>query len=375
MIHILNLGLGVDSTSILLSWIYKPKTRPFNSLDELLLITAQTGNEHQSTKRLVETHILPLLRQHQIRFVQVAKAGHSKRDGYTVLSDTRNPRTCHIEGDYTLGHSLKIAGTSQPVSGAHTCAMKFKGAVIDQWIVDHLSGEAIGPYLGYCKGEEKRSAKCADYPCMGSDYRFPLQEWGWDRETCIDYIRKKTGANWLKSACVFCPFCKPEQAGQRWESEPEAGLYALTLEAAALALNPRMKLFASRSAWEIAPQFVRELAVNHLDSIDWAVYRVERIYQGKQISRRVMRVSEPMPRRAADAQVSVIAKQHGCACDTSDPTYTRAYEYHRKPSESLTCEGFWVAAPGFIQNKVHRPNYFEQTWREATGKVKQLSLV
>ncbi|MGR3280592.1 hypothetical protein ACSYAD_36670, partial [Acaryochloris marina NIES-2412] len=91
-----------------------PKTRPFNSFDELLLITAQTGNEHQSTKRLVETHILPLLRQHQIRFVQVAKAGHSKRDGYTVLSDTQNPYTCHIEGDYTLGHSLRIAGTSQP---------------------------------------------------------------------------------------------------------------------------------------------------------------------------------------------------------------------------------------------------------------------
>ncbi|MGR3280633.1 hypothetical protein ACSYAD_36885, partial [Acaryochloris marina NIES-2412] len=85
------------------------------------------------------------------------------------------------------------------------------------------------------------------------------------------------------------------------------------------ALNPRMKLFASRSAWEIAPQSVRELAVNHLNSIDWAVYRVERIYQGKQISRRVKKVSEPMPRHVANAQVSVIARHHGCACDTSDP--------------------------------------------------------
>lgn len=59
------------------------------SLNELLVLTAQTGNEWNDTARDVEAHILSLLHEHNIRFVQVARHGHLESDGITVLSGTR----------------------------------------------------------------------------------------------------------------------------------------------------------------------------------------------------------------------------------------------------------------------------------------------
>ena len=35
---------------------------------------------------------------------------------------------------------------------------------------------------------------------------YPLVEWGWTRQDCIDYLRQKLGITWRKSACVQCPF-------------------------------------------------------------------------------------------------------------------------------------------------------------------------
>ena len=95
MIHILNYGMGVDSTAILLRWLLEPSTRDFD-LSELLILTAQTGDEFEDTKELVEAHILPLLQQYGVRFVQVARNGASIRDGYIVLSDSRSSQTLHI---------------------------------------------------------------------------------------------------------------------------------------------------------------------------------------------------------------------------------------------------------------------------------------
>ena len=84
MIHILNYGMGVESTAILLRWMLEPSSRDFE-LSELLVLTAQTGDEFEDTKELVETHILPLMRSHRVRFVEVARNGPSVRDGYALL--------------------------------------------------------------------------------------------------------------------------------------------------------------------------------------------------------------------------------------------------------------------------------------------------
>lgn len=73
----LSYGLGADSTAILLRWLAEPGTAPCD-LDELIIVTAMTGDEWTITGRLVETHILSRLAARRIRYAQVARAGHAK---------------------------------------------------------------------------------------------------------------------------------------------------------------------------------------------------------------------------------------------------------------------------------------------------------
>ena len=75
-------------SALLVRWLRAPSTRPC-SLDDLLVVSAQTGDEYEDTQELVETHILPLLREYNVRYVQVARKGPVEADGIVVLDDTR----------------------------------------------------------------------------------------------------------------------------------------------------------------------------------------------------------------------------------------------------------------------------------------------
>ena len=96
-LHILNWGMGVEGTAVLVCWLLKPSTCPLQIFQDLIVLTAQTGDEVNETKFLCETYLFPLLRQHQIRLVQVAKTTASKLDGYTILGDTTEPYDCTLK--------------------------------------------------------------------------------------------------------------------------------------------------------------------------------------------------------------------------------------------------------------------------------------
>lgn len=106
---ILSYGMGVESSTILTKCLLMPSSRPF-PLEDLIVVTAQTGDEYKNTQRDVEAHTLPLLRKHRIRYVQVARAGHLESDGITVLSDTREPKALWIQDAYKLSDELRAAG-------------------------------------------------------------------------------------------------------------------------------------------------------------------------------------------------------------------------------------------------------------------------
>jgi hypothetical protein len=108
---ILSYGMGVESsiTAILVRWLTDPSTCP-SRLSNVLVISAQVGDEYEDTRRAVESHILPLLREHNIRYVQVARHGPLEEDGITVLSDTMQPERLFIEGDYKLSDELRTNG-------------------------------------------------------------------------------------------------------------------------------------------------------------------------------------------------------------------------------------------------------------------------
>ncbi|MGB8699116.1 MAG: hypothetical protein WCD18_06850 [Thermosynechococcaceae cyanobacterium] len=382
MIHILNWGMGVESTAILLRWLLDEGSRDF-ALSELLVLTAQTGDEFDDTKALVETHILPLLRQNQVRLVEVARNGPTVKDGYIVLQDSRFPVTLHTEGAYTLSENLIAAGTVPRLGRPHLCAIRFKGEVLDAWIADHIH-DPFGPYIGYNAEETKRAEKSSDYGCRGETYRYPLIEWGWSRQDCLDYLKQMLGADWEKSCCQYCPFQSKAAAIARYRQQPQAGAFALWIGGLALALNPRMHLFSRGTAYDVCVEGgchkALELYRQRLEREDFAVYRVRRIYAANGTTKRTTvnaRRNVETVGQGNRTQMTDLLAQMGNAQDAELETsggWLRFYRHRKTPKVYPSYEEFFVVCPDAIRDKCQNPTRFESDWQQLTGAVRQLSL-
>jgi hypothetical protein len=280
---VLSYGMGVESTGILVRWILDPSSRDFD-LDDLIVVTAQTGHEFADTKDLVETYLLPLLRHHGIRWVQIARAANSSTAGIVILSDTRSPEVCYTAGAYTLGQELEAAGTVPEVAkGRRKCSQKSKGAPLDEWIDKELNGRLYRHFIGFNANEPKRVTCDLSYTNVERHSEYPLVEWGWSREATQDYLRSVFGIPWKKSCCSFCPFSGgKEEMMERYRVFPQQAAEALMLEYVSMALNPRMTLFSGKSLLSSirADGNARALEIFHhmLSVEEWAIYRVRRIY-------------------------------------------------------------------------------------------------
>lgn len=110
---VLSYGMGLDSTALLLRWLEEPSSRDFD-LQELVVVSSMTGHEFDSTRRAVDAHVLPRLRAHSVRFVQIARSQRRTTragDGIVVLDDSREPQFLYADGAYTLGQEMLSAGT------------------------------------------------------------------------------------------------------------------------------------------------------------------------------------------------------------------------------------------------------------------------
>jgi hypothetical protein len=366
-----NYGLGWDSTAILLRWLREPATRDFQ-LDQLIVIVAQVGEEFAGTQCLVEQIMFPLLAQHRIRTVQVARAGPSDKDGITVLSDTRRPITLHIEGAWRLGDHLMRDGTApQYVNGRHFCAQRFKGWPISQWLTRELGNRPYRSIIGYHAGEPKRAAKAADYADIQRAHEFPLITWGWGRAEVEAYVRAVTGAEWEKSCCGFCPFTNGRaELIERHRREPEQGVRALLLEHLSRAMNPRFGLYPSGKPLRATLAEADIVAVltrfdQLLDETPWALYRVRRIY----------REQAPLVDRSIDVIATgdrAVMLNHLRSLGPAEIAGGIERVYLRRRPEGLrpSVEAFYVAAPANINEKEKKS--FSTMWSSRTGEALEI---
>ncbi|WP_157529730.1 hypothetical protein [Nocardia sp. NRRL S-836] len=116
------LGLGCDSSAILARWLTNPSSRDF-ALDDLVVITAMTGQEWPVTRLLVEEHLLPLMAAAGVRFIQVARRGPRQADGIDILSDTRSPDRLQLVGAWTLAHEMFAGATVPQTAGDRLCSV------------------------------------------------------------------------------------------------------------------------------------------------------------------------------------------------------------------------------------------------------------
>lgn len=286
---VLSLGMGCDSSAILTRWLTEPTSRDF-ALDDLVVVTAMVGDEYPDTVALVSEHLLPLMREHRVRYVQLARGGLTQADGIVVLDDSRTPEQLHADGVYRLSDELRTAGTiPQVAAGRRTCSQKFKGWVIDTWLGREFGDRAFTHVFGFNADERRRADRDVSYvdnDKLTRSYRYPLIEWDWHRSDLEDYLESAWGLRWAASACAQCCFAScagpASEIRERWRRFPEAAGDALFIEHMALALNPSTPLFGRRSAVDLVVEDGNIAALDELrkrlDAQPWAVYEVRRLF-------------------------------------------------------------------------------------------------
>lgn len=278
---ILSYGMGVDSTAILLRWMAEPETCPCD-LKDLVVITSMVGDEFETTRVLLEKHILPRLREHGIRFIQVARGGLKEEAGAIILSDTSAPTELFFDGVYKLSDEMRAAATIPTTGGTRKCSLKYKGWVIDGILNNELQGAPFIHVIGFNAEEGRRIAKDQVYGAGGNrTASYPLMDWGWDRAKCEEYIEEQVGAAWRKSACSFCPFSSGcGEVVERFVAEPEGAALAMEIEQVALTFNPRMKLYKTKTVRSVIEAAgvtkALQLLDDRLDATEWALYRLRR---------------------------------------------------------------------------------------------------
>lgn len=121
--------------------------------------------------------------------------------------------------------------------GFKNCSQKFKIAPQDKYMNNlpeakavWAAGEKVTKIIGYDLDEQRRvdNAPSEDKKyCMW----YPLIEWGWGREECIEVIERAGLPQPGKSACYFCPASKYHEIRSLEQNYPELLAKALEMEA------------------------------------------------------------------------------------------------------------------------------------------------
>lgn len=279
-------GMGVDSIAWLTAVLRGDIPVDFE-IPRMVVGSAMTGDESKRTRWAMETFALPLMRKHNVRYVQMARGGWSQEDGVEVLSDSRQTTRMVMRGKVTLSESAAAAGTI-PQQSNRNCSYAFKGWVLDTWLAAEYGETQRRHVVGFAAEETGRAARDDGYSrnTPGKVPWYPLIELDWDRDQCLRYLWDVYGIEWPRSCCGFCPFQAGPDIGRmaaRWQAEPEQAATALRLELPALALNPRMRLFGDLSAGDAARRFglgdVVDQVRAELAAKPAAIYEIRRVYR------------------------------------------------------------------------------------------------
>jgi hypothetical protein len=85
-------------------------------------------------------------------------------------------------------------------------------------------------YIGYDAGETRRMENAMKRVDNMYENKYPLIEWGWEREECIEEIEKARVKMPSKSACFFCPSSRPKEIIDLYEKHPDLIQRALKIE-------------------------------------------------------------------------------------------------------------------------------------------------
>jgi hypothetical protein len=370
-------GMGADSTAGLHRTLVDPICRPpelLPDLSNLIVMIAQTGDEWSDTIRLVEQHMLPVLRQYRVRVVEVARAGPAEADGIVILQDTRHPVRLHADpvehGFFALSEEHRRNGVMPQLGGRRLCSAKAKGFPLDEWRKRALGNRRYVHAVGFNADEGSRIAGDVSVTLGGRrEPIYPVHQWQWSRQDCLDYLWQVFGVEWPKSCCRQCCFAGsrtgwPAQLA-RYQAYPAEAAPHVVDEFVTVALNKESGLFgpdatlSGRLERDHAGEVLR-LARRQARGMVWALYRVRRLFWAPaQAWRSVQRLRHgPAPHMRA--VLRELAASLGVPLRT-DAGHPRLWLAQRTPGVYPALEEFFVAAPAQAVGKQRRA--FEARWR------------
>lgn len=118
--------------------------------------------------------------------------------------------------------------------GFKSCSHKYKKQPQEKWAnnwqearITWDMGGKITKFLGIDIGETRRAKIPEDAKYR---YRYPLIEWGWDRDDCLKAIDRAGITGVGRSACFFCPASKKKEIFALRDEHPELLQRALEME-------------------------------------------------------------------------------------------------------------------------------------------------
>lgn len=208
MITVASYGGGVNSTAMLVG-LAERKEFPD------LILFSDTGGEKPET------------------YAYVRRFAHwLVNHGMPPIREVAAPNT-------TLEASCLRLGVLPPIAfGFKTCSQRFKiepqNKFLNNWepVREAWShGELVTKLIGYDAGEPHRAKPYSDDKFT---VRYPLVEWGWDREECTAAIARAGLCVPPKSSCFYCPNMKPPEIIQLKREHPDLFERALEIERRAL---------------------------------------------------------------------------------------------------------------------------------------------
>ena len=236
---IFKLGLGVDSVAMLIG-LWRRAARPD------LVIFANTGGEKPETIAYLDV-INPWLDAVGFPRVHVVTRPVG-RAGYTSLEEN-----C-------------LANETLPslAFGKKSCSLKWKAETMDHFLLGASRGpnqcagwppviEAIRnglkptKLIGYDAGARDSRRAVNRIEDEHFVYRYPLREWGWDRDRCKQEIASAGLPIPMKSACFFCPASQEHEL--QWLAQTHPDLFTRSIAMEDRARDGRHGLSAVKGLW------------------------------------------------------------------------------------------------------------------------------
>ncbi len=214
---VLSMGLGQDSTTILLKLIYDKSFRAKYAPHDLLVLFANTHNEHPETYKYRDEVIIPLCKKHNIDFISLNNDMGYHSNSWQGLTERWS----------TGGKKREIASVAFNPQCSHNLKLRPQYAFVEEYISQKypmisFNGRKKGYVqfakqygkirwlIGIARGEESRifdaEKETLAWKRQSVHIEYPLIDIGYNRQDCQDYIRQVNYPIPMPSNCMFCPY-------------------------------------------------------------------------------------------------------------------------------------------------------------------------